>query len=58
VAFPRIRTLDSSQTPRREALAGTPRALAAVDLSAIRGGASRHGGGHVRGAGSPCPGWQ
>jgi len=36
VAFPRIRTLDSSQTPRREVLAGTPRALAALDLSAIR----------------------
>jgi len=36
VAFPRIRTLDSSQTPRREAQASTPRALAAVDLSALR----------------------
>jgi len=36
VAFPRIRTLDSSQTPRREAQAGTPRVLAPVDLSAIR----------------------
>jgi len=36
VAFPRIRTLDSSQTPRRETLAGTPRALAVVDLSALR----------------------
>jgi len=36
VRFPRIRTLDSSQTPRREVLAGTPRALAALDLSAIR----------------------
>jgi len=36
VAFPRIRTLDSSQTPKREAQASTPRALAAVDLSALR----------------------
>jgi len=36
VAFPRIRTLDSSQTPRREALAGTPRTLAPLDLCAIR----------------------
>jgi len=36
VAFPRIRTLDSSQTPRRRAQASTPRALAAVDLSALR----------------------
>jgi len=36
VAFPRIRTLDSSQTPRREVPAGSPRALAALDLSAIR----------------------
>jgi len=36
VAFPRIRTLDSSQTPKREAQASTPHALAAVDLSALR----------------------
>jgi len=36
VASPRIRTLDSSQTPKREAQASTPRALAAVDLSAFR----------------------
>ncbi len=36
VAFPRIRTLDSSQTPRRYEQAGNPRALAPVDLSAIR----------------------
>jgi len=36
VRFPRIRTLDSSQTPRREAQAGSPRALAALDLSVIR----------------------
>jgi len=31
VTFPRIRTLDSSQTPRREARAGTLRPLAPVD---------------------------
>jgi len=36
VAFPPIRTLDSSQTPRREEQAYTPRTLAAVDLSALR----------------------
>ncbi len=36
VAFPRIRTLDSSQTPKREVQASTPCALAAVDLSALR----------------------
>ncbi len=36
VSFPSIRTLDSSQTPRREVLAGTPRLLAPLDLSAIR----------------------
>jgi len=36
VAFPRILTLDSSQTPRRYEQAGNPRALTPVDLSAIR----------------------
>ena len=37
VAFPRIRTLDSSQTPRRRDLtASAPPALATLDLSAIR----------------------
>ena len=35
VAFPRILTLDSSQTPRREAQAGILRPLAPVDLAAI-----------------------
>ncbi len=35
VSFPRILTLDSSQTPRREPQAGTPRPLAPVDLAAI-----------------------
>jgi len=36
VAFPRIRTRDSSQTPRREAPAGAPGTLAPVDLASIR----------------------
>jgi len=36
MCFPCIRTLDSSQTLRRDAQAGTPRVLAPVDLSAIR----------------------
>ena len=36
VAFPRIRTLDSSQTPRRVVQPGTPRPLASVDLSTIK----------------------
>ena len=35
VSFPRILTLDSSQTPKREVQAGVPPVLAAVDLSAI-----------------------
>jgi len=35
VAFPRILTLDSSQTPRRVEQPGTPRTLAPVDLAAI-----------------------
>ncbi len=35
VSFPRIRTLDSSQTPRRDAQPGNSRLLAAVDLLAI-----------------------
>jgi len=35
VAFPRIRTHDSSQTPRRETQAGILRPLAPVDLAAI-----------------------
>ncbi len=36
VAFPRIRTFDSSQAPRREALGSAPSQLAPLDLSAIR----------------------
>ncbi len=43
VAFPRILTLDSSQTPRREAQAGTPRPLAPVDLLAIERALARRG---------------
>ncbi len=36
VSFPRIRTLDSSQTPRWEVQVGRQRLLAPVDLSAIK----------------------
>ena len=36
VSFPRILTLDSSQTPKREAQPGTPHRLAAVDPSAMQ----------------------
>jgi hypothetical protein len=35
VAFPHIRTLDSSQTPRRHEQPGTPRTLATVDAPAL-----------------------
>jgi len=35
VAFPRIRTFDSSRTPQREERATAPQELAAVDLVAI-----------------------
>ncbi len=35
VAFPRVRTLDSSQTPRREARAGAAGLLATVDAPAL-----------------------
>ena len=52
VAFPRIRTLDSSQTPRRwEAAAGAPPTLAALDLFAIRAALADGGPGEA-GAGS------
>ena len=44
VAFPRIRTLDSSQTPRRrDLMAGAPPALAVLDLSAIRAALAESG---------------
>ncbi len=36
VAFPRIHTLDSSQTPRRDAQVCTGRVLPSLDLSATR----------------------
>ena len=36
VTFPRIRTLDSSQTPHREAQADGPSTLGPMDVSAIR----------------------
>ena len=35
VAFPRIRTLDSSATPVRREKVGTPRALAPIDMTAL-----------------------
>ncbi len=35
VAFPRIRSFDSSRTPQRAERVATPRMLPAVDLSAI-----------------------
>jgi len=35
VSFPRIHSFDSSRTPQRDARVAAPRALAAVDLSAI-----------------------
>jgi len=52
VAFPRIRTLDSSQAPQQEQANGVPRPLAVPDLSALRAalsgagmeGAERDGG--------------
>ena len=44
VAFPPIRTLDSSQTPRRrDAAAGAPPTLAALDLSAIQAALAESG---------------
>ena len=43
VSFPRIRTFDSSQTPKRKDQAGTSRALAAVDPSAIARALARGG---------------
>ena len=52
VAFPRIRTLDSSQTPRRrDAVAGAPPTLATLDVSAIRA-ALAEGGSDEAGPGS------
>lgn len=35
VAFPRVRSFDSSRTPQRDERVAAPRTLAAVDLSAI-----------------------
>ncbi len=55
VAFPRIRTLDSSQTPRREAQASTPHALAVVDLSALRAALAGMAGGSPEAPASPAP---
>jgi len=55
VAFPRIRTLDSSQTPRREAQASTPRALAVVDLSALRAALAGMAGDAPEAPAAPAP---
>ena len=43
VSFPRILTLDSSQTPRREVQVGIPRPLAPVDLSTLERALARAG---------------
>ena len=59
VAFPRIRTFDSSQTPRREAQASTRRALAAVDLSALRAALAGMAGDDANSAQSgPSQAWE
>ena len=47
VSFPRIRTLDSSRTPRREAQTGTLRSLAPVDLLALERALAGAGAGGV-----------
>jgi len=51
VAFPRIRTLDSSATPRREERASVANSLAAVDLAAIRAALA---GAHVNARNEPA----
>jgi len=51
VAFPQIRTLDSSATPRREERATVPNSLAAVDLAAIRAALA---GAHVNARNEPA----
>ncbi len=55
VAFPRIRTLDSSQTPRRTEKASTRGALAVVDLSALRAALAGMAGGAPEAPASPAP---
>jgi len=55
VAFPRIRTLDSSQTPQREAPASTPRTLAVVDLSALRAALAGMAGDAPEAQAAPAP---
>ncbi len=52
VAFPRIRTLDSSATPRREEKVGTPGGLAPVDLATLTAALA---GAHVQPRGEPAP---
>ena len=57
VAFPAIRTYDSSRTPRRGEQPATPRTLAEVDLSAIMAALSAAGtDGNKQEAGRTLPG--
>ena len=58
VAFPTIRTYDSSRTPRRGERQAHPRALAAVDLSAITAAlaAAEAATGNGEGTGQAAPG--
>ncbi len=51
VAFPRIRTLDSSATPRRDKKVGTPDRLAPVDLATLTAALA---GAHVQPLGEPA----
>ncbi len=55
VAFPRIRSFDSSRTPQRDECVTTPRTLAAVDLSAIIVALSKMEGGAADGWADPTP---
>jgi len=55
VAFPRIRSFDSSRTPQRDECVTTPRTLAAVDLSAITVALSKMEGGAADGWADPTP---
>ena len=55
VAFPYIRSFDSSRTPHRDERVTTPRTLAAVDLSAIIAALSEMEGGAADGWAGPTP---
>jgi len=52
VAFPRIRTLDSSATPLREEKVGTPGGLTPVDLATLTAALA---GAHVQRSGELAP---